>query len=57
MEYKDLVDNYTPEMELIDALDYLRDQPWLASEILDHLASRSSSEKTDVKSLLKDQIL
>ena len=28
MEYKDLVDNYTPEMELIDALDYLRDQPW-----------------------------
>ena len=57
MEYKDLVDNYTPEMELIDALDYLRDQPWLASEILDHLASRSSNEKTDVRSLLKDQIL
>ena len=57
MEYKDLVDNYTPEMELIDALDYLRDQPWLASEILDHLASRSSNEKTDVKSLLKDQTL
>ena len=57
MEYKDLIDNYTPEMELIDALDYLRDQPWLASEILDCLASRSSSEKTDVKSLLKDQTL
>ena len=57
VEYKDLIDNYTPEMELIDALDYLRDQPWLASEILDHLASRSSSEKTDVKLLLKDQTL
>jgi hypothetical protein len=57
MEYKDLIDNYTPELELIDALDYLRDQPWLASEILDHLASRSSNEKIDVKSLLKDQIL
>ena len=57
IEYKDLIENYTPEMELIDALDYLRDQPWLASEILDHLASRSSNEKTDVKSLLKDQIL
>ena len=39
------------------ALNYLKDQPWLASEILDHLASRSSNEKTDVKSLLKDQIL
>tara|TARA_B100000073_G_C23671425_1_gene548783 strand:- start:6 stop:182 length:177 start_codon:yes stop_codon:yes gene_type:complete len=57
IEYKDLIENYTPEMELIDALDYLKDQPWLASEILDHLASRSSNEKTDVKSLLKDQIL
>ena len=56
-EYKDLIENYTPELELIDALDYLKDQPWLASEILDHLASRSSNEKTDVKSLLKDQIL
>ena len=22
MEYKDLIENYTPEMELIDALDY-----------------------------------
>ena len=57
MEYKDLIDNYTPELELIDALDYLKDQPWLASEILDHLASRSSNEKIDVKHLLKDQIL
>ena len=57
MEYKDLIENYTPEMELIDALDYLRDQPWLASEILDHLASRSNNEKTDVKPLPKDQIL
>ena len=57
IEYKDLIENYTPEMELIDALDYLKDQPWLASEILDHLASRSSNEKIDVKSLLKDQIL
>ena len=57
MEYKDLIDNYTPELELIDALDYLKDQPWLASEILDHLASRSSNEKTDVKSLPKDQTL
>ena len=53
MEYKDLIDNYTPEMELLDALDYLKDQPWLASEILDHLASRSSNEKNDVIPLQK----
>ena len=57
IKYEDLIQNYTPEMELIDALDYLRDQPWLASEILDHLASRSSNEKTDVKPPLKDQTL
>ena len=57
IDYKELIENYTPEMQLIDALDYLKDQPWLASEILDHLASRSSNEKIDVKSLLKDQIL
>ena len=56
IEYKDLIENYTPEMELIDALDYLKIN-LASSEILDHLASRSSNEKTDVKSLLKDQIL
>lgn len=54
MEYKDLIDNYTPELQLIDALEYLKDQPWLASEILDQMASRSSSGKTDVKPSLKD---
>ena len=57
IKYEDLIQNYTPEMELIDALDYLRDQPWLASEILDHLASRSSNEKNDVTPLQRDQIL
>ena len=57
MEYKDLIENYTPELELIDALNYLKDQPWLASEILDHLASRSSSGKNDVEIPQKDQIL
>ena len=56
MEYKDLIENYTPELQLIDALEYLKDQPWLASEILDQMASHSSSEKTDVKSSLKDLI-
>ena len=54
MKYEDLIENYTPELQLIDALDYLRDQPWLASEILDHLVSDSNIEKTDVKSCPKD---
>ena len=56
MKYEDLIENYTPELQLIDALDYLRDQPWLVSEILDQMASHSSNEKTDVKSSLKDLI-
>ena len=54
MEYKYLIENYTPELQLIDALEYLKDQPWLASEILDHLVSDSNIEKTDVKSCPKD---
>ena len=57
MRYEDLVENYTPELQLIDALDYLKDQPWLASEILDHLVSHSNIEKTDVKSSPKDLIV
>jgi len=55
MKYEDLIKNYTPELELLDALDYLKDQPWLASEILEHLASHSSTEKIVLKSSLKDQ--
>lgn len=54
MQYEDLIKNYTPELELLDALDYLKDQPWLASEILEHLASRSNIEKTFLKSFPKD---
>ena len=54
MKYEDLIENYTPELQLIDALDYLKDQPWLASEILDHLVSHSNNGKTDVKSSPKD---
>ena len=57
MKYEDLIENYTPELQLIDALDYLRDQPWLASEILDHLVSDSNIEKTDEELPQMDQIL
>jgi hypothetical protein len=47
MRYEEIIENYTPEMQLIDALDYLRDRPWLSAEILDRLASDSNNEKTD----------
>ncbi len=57
MKYEDLIENYTPEMQLIDALEYLKDQPWLASEMLEHLASHSNNEKNDVELPQKDQVL
>ena len=53
MEYKEIIDNYTPEMQLMDALDYIRDRPWLSAEILDRLASDSNNEKIDEESLQK----
>ena len=54
MEYDELMKNYTPEMQLLDALDYLRDRPWETAEILDQLASESSNEKIDAEPLQKD---
>ena len=54
MKYEDLIENYTPEMQLIDALDYLRDQPWLAAEILDRWASETNTEKNVLELPLKD---
>ena len=54
MRYEDIIENYTPEMQLIDALDYLRDRPWLSAEILDLLASDSNNEKTDASLPQKD---
>ena len=49
MDYEEIIKHYTPEMQLMDALDYLRDRPWDAAEILDRLASHSSNEKISVE--------
>jgi len=57
MNYEELMKNYTSEMQLLDALDYIRDQPWLTAEILDQLASESNNEKIDAGPLQKDPSL
>ena len=59
MDYEVIKEAYknNPELQLMDALDMLSRDPVAASEILDSVASRSNNEKTDVKSLLKDQVL
>ena len=48
---------YTIELLIMDCLDWLKDRPYDAKEILDHLEFCSNSEKTAVKFPQKDQIL
>ena len=47
MQYETLIDNYTPELQLIDALDMLKHYEPKAAEILDQWASESNTERTD----------
>ena len=46
MQYETLIDNYTPELQLIDALDMLKHYEPKAAEILDQWASESNNERT-----------
>ena len=54
MQYKTLIENYTPELQLIDALDMLKHFEPDAAEILDRWASESNIEKTDEAPLQMD---
>ena len=54
MQYETLIKNYTPELQLIDALDMLKHYEPDAAEILDRWASESSNEKSDVETHQKD---
>ena len=56
MDYDEFLKNYTPELKLLDALDYAKDRPWEAVEILNQLAFDSNNEKNAVKSDQKDLI-
>ena len=47
MQYETLIDNYTPELQLIDALDMLKHYEPKAAEILDQWASESNTERID----------
>ena len=54
MQYETLIDNYTPELQLIDALDMLKHFEPKAAEILDQWASESNNEKTGEEPLQMD---
>ena len=51
MNYEAIVEGYSDELKLMDAVDMLNRDPVAASEILDYVASRSNNEKTDVQPL------
>ena len=51
MNYEAIVEGYSDELKLMDAVDMLNRDPVAASEILDYVASRSNNEKIDVQPL------
>ena len=57
INYKEFEDNYSRELLLMDCLDWLKDRPYDAKEILDHLEYCSNIEKTDEVSPQMDQVL
>ena len=57
INYKEFEDNYSRELLLMDCLDWLKDRPYDAKEILDHLEYCSNIEKTGEVSHQMDQVL
>ena len=57
INYEEFEKNYSRELLLMDCLDWLRERPLDAKEILDHLEFCSNNEKTDEELPQMDQIL
>ena len=57
INYKEFEKNYSKELLLMDCLDWLKDRPYDAKEILDHLEYCSNIEKTGEVSHQMDQVL
>ena len=57
INYLEFEKNYTRELLLMDCIDWLKDRPYDAKEILDHLEYCSNIEKTDEVSPQMDQVL
>ena len=54
MNYEEFLENYTPELQLIDAIDMLTHFEPDAAEILDRWASETSNEKNVLELPQKD---
>lgn len=48
MRYEDFVENYSPELQLLDALDAIKNYSLDAAQTLDKLVSQPSSGQSDV---------
>ena len=48
MNYQDIIEGYTDELKLIDAIDMLSRDPFAAGEILDYVVSQTNNEKNVV---------
>ena len=57
INYEEFEKNYNRELLLMDCLDWLKDRPYDAKEILDHLEYCSNIEKTDEEFPQMDQVL
>ena len=57
LDYVEFEKNYSRELLLMDCLDWLKDRPLDAKEILDHLEFCSNNEKTSEESPQMDQVL
>ena len=57
INYKEFEENYSRELLLMDCIDWLKDRPYDAKEILDHLEYCSNIEKTGEVSHQMDQVL
>jgi len=57
INYKKFEENYSRELLVMDCLDWLKDRPYDAKEILDHLEYCSSIGKTDEAPHQMDQVL
>jgi len=57
INYKEFEKNYSRELLLMDCLDWLKDRPYDAKEILDHLEYCSNIEKTSEEFPQMDQVL
>ena len=57
IKWDDFEKNYSRELLIMDCLDWLKDRPYDAKEILDHLEFCSNNEKTAVKFPQMDQTL